>query len=251
MTFRILALSGVAAAALALAGCHPLVRVHHSGGFHSSGPITVLDKLDCPETEGRLTRTAAAADGQSCDYKGPDDEMVSLTRMVLPAGQTAQVALSPMEASLQGMIKRGAGTGLVNVTSDEGPNGDKANVDMPGIHIHSNGDKSQVKIFGVTVDSDNDKANVHVGSGSKQASVNADDHGATIRANDVSNGNTESVFILAGEPATPDGYHAVGYVARGPAAGPLVVAQFKTKREHHGDQHGDLDDLIARNAKTS
>ena len=253
MKLQILALSGVAAAALALGACHPLVRVHHSGAFHSSGPITVVDKLDCPETEGRLTRTAQAADGQSCAYSGPEDESVTLTRVVLPSGQTAQAALAPVETSLQGLIKRGGGAGLVNVTSDESGGNDKANVDMPGIHIHSDGGKSQVKIFGVTVDSDDDhnRATVHAGSGDKQASVNADDHGATIRANDASNGNVESVFILAGDPATADGYHAVGYIARGPAAGPLVVAQFKSKHEHHHDGHGDLDDLISRNAKTS
>ena len=253
MKLQILALSSVAAAALALGACHPLVRVHHSGAFHSSGPITVVDKLDCPETSGDLTRTAMAADGQSCQYKGPEDESVTLTRMVLASGQAPKDALAPLETALQGLIKRGSGTGLVNVTSDESNGGDKANVDMPGIHIHSDGGKSQVKIFGVTVDSDDDhdRATVHAGSGAKQATVNADDHGATIRANDASNGNSESVFILAGDPATADGYHAVGYIARGPAAGPLVVAQFKSKREHHHEDHGDLDELISRNAKSS
>ncbi len=254
MKLQILALGGVAAAALALGACHPLVRVHHTGGYHSSGPITVVDKLDCPDTEGALTRTAMGADGQSCAYKGPDDESVTLTRVVLVGGQSPQAALASTETALQGLIKRGAGNGLVNVTSDETPGGkDKDNVDMPGIHIHSDGGKSQVKIFGVTIDADDDhnKATVHAGSGDKQASVNADDHGATIRANDSSNGNTETVFILAGDPATPDGYHAVGYIARGPSGGPLVVAQFKSKHEHHHDHHDDLDDLISRNAKSS
>ena len=253
MKLQILALSGVAAAALALGACHPLVRVHHSGGFHSSGPITVVDKLDCPQTEGKLTRIAAAADGQSCQYKGPEAEDVTLTRVVLAAGQTPKAALTPVETALQGLIKRGGGTGLVNVTSDESAGGDKANVDLPGIHIRSDGGKSQVKIFGVTIDSDDehDKATVHAGSGDKQATVNADDHGATIRADDTSNGNVETVFILAGDPATADGYHAVGYIARGPAAGPLVVAQFKSKHEHQHGHQDNLDDLIRRNAKGS
>ena len=175
------------------------------------------------------------------------------TRVVLGAGQTPKAALTPVETALQGLIKRGGGTGLVNVTSDESAGGDKANVDLPGIHIRSDGGKSQVKIFGVTIDSDDehDKATVHAGSGDKQATVNADDHGATIRADDTSNGNVETVFILAGDPATADGYHAVGYIARGPAAGPLVVAQFKSKHEHQHGHQDNLDDLIRRNAKGS
>ena len=140
MKLRTLALCGVAATGLAFtSACHPFIRVHHHGFAHSSGPITVVDRLDCPQTEGKLTRTAMAADGQSCGYQGPNDETITLSRVVLN-GQTAQAALSPLETSLGGLIKRGAGNGLVNVTSDEGPGGDKANVDMPGIHIRSDGD---------------------------------------------------------------------------------------------------------------
>ena len=30
--------------------------------------------LDCPATQGELTRTAQAADGLSCDYQGPVGE---------------------------------------------------------------------------------------------------------------------------------------------------------------------------------
>jgi hypothetical protein len=251
MTLKIVALMTVATGALALGACHPVVRIHdHS--LHASGPITVVDKLDCPENEGKLTRTAASADGQSCDYSGPNDEVVNLTRVTVPTGQTPQSVMASAETALGGLIVQKQGQPEVKISADEKPGGDKANVDMPGIHIHADGDKSDVKIFGVNIHSDGDKADIHAGSGNKQADIHANGNGATIRANDNDNGNTEMVFVLAGDPATSAGYRAVGYIARGPAAGPLIVAQFKTKTEHHGDRdNGDLDDLIRRNAKSS
>jgi len=250
MKLRIIIIGGVAAAALSLGACNPIVRVHHHHDFHASGPITVLDRLDCPASQGRLTRTAAAADGQSCDYQGPDGESVTLTRVALN-GQTAQAAMAPLESALGALVTRRGGDHIVNVTTDDRNGTDQANVDLPGIHIHANGDKANVKVFGVTVNADNDKADVQAGSGAHQATVQADNGGATIRANDVSSGNAEMVFILAGDPATPAGYHAVGYIARGPSAGPLVVAQFRSKFGHHHDHDNrDLEDLIALNARS-
>ena len=37
--------------------------------------LKVVSKLDCPETQGNLKRTAAAADGLSCDYAGDGTEV--------------------------------------------------------------------------------------------------------------------------------------------------------------------------------
>ena len=44
-------------------------------------------------------------------------------------------------------------------------------------------------------------------------------------------------FILASDTPGPSGVRAAGYLARGPAVGPLVVASFKSKGSHRGGDH--------------
>jgi hypothetical protein len=54
-----------ASSTLALCACQP-------------GPIKARAALDCPVTQGDLTRTAAAADGKSCAYRASDGNEISL-----------------------------------------------------------------------------------------------------------------------------------------------------------------------------
>ena len=55
---------------------------------------------------------------------------------------------------------------------------------------------------------------------------------------------------LAADRPGPTAYRAVGYLARGPVAGPLVVASFKATDQHQ-DWRGDhdLNALLALNVK--
>ncbi|MDO8378428.1 MAG: hypothetical protein Q7T09_05490, partial [Phenylobacterium sp.] len=62
-------------------------------------PATLNAKLDCPATQGGLTRVSAAADGQSCVYRETDGAEVTLTRM--PVKGTARATLTVLENELK------------------------------------------------------------------------------------------------------------------------------------------------------
>ena len=88
---------------------------------------------------------------------------------------------------------------------------DKANIDLPGFHLHADGDKADIQMPGVHIDANGDKAQVNAGWGSHKAVVNADGNGAEVRAGDVTNGSANLTYVLAS--STP-GTH-------GPARGGL------------------------------
>jgi hypothetical protein len=73
-------------ALLGLAACTP------------SGPPKARAALDCPQRQGDLTRTAAAADGKSCTYRTSDGSDVTL-QLVATHGDP-RAALAALETSL-------------------------------------------------------------------------------------------------------------------------------------------------------
>ena len=149
----------LAGAALTLAACHP-PHIRRHAREAGEGLLTVNATLACPDKVGALTRTAQAADGQSCDYKGPDHEQAHIERLPLD-GLSAQAAVAPLEAGLRPLIPVRAGPNPTDVATsdddrdsdsgDEGDDGGHSKVDLPGIHVRAHGDKAQVKVFGITV----------------------------------------------------------------------------------------------------
>ena len=63
--------------------------------------LKVVSKLDCPETQGNLKRTAAAADGLSCDYAGDGTEV---TLRLVAVSNDPSKALEPIEAEVKGLF---------------------------------------------------------------------------------------------------------------------------------------------------
>jgi hypothetical protein len=76
--------------------------------------------------------------------------------------------------------------------------------------------------------------------------------GAQVTSEEIDRTNAELIYVLAADRRMPSGYWTVGYVAKGPANGPLVKAEFRTtqknRRIRDGD-HGDLGRLLDRNVK--
>ena len=248
-----------AVGAVALAGCveHTEYRQVAAVRAPHGAPLRTLAALDCPDREGTLTRTGQAADGQSCDYQGPEGRTVRLSLVALD-GRAPTEALAPLKAELRGLVP----VATVPVAPVErGEPGEHTRIDLPFFHVHTVGDHAEVKMFGVHVRADGDYADVKTSHGLKNTVVHAGPSGAEIVAEDVSGKNTSLVYVLAGKHAGPSGYEAVGYVAKGPAAGPLVVGEFRAPRGaedfggHGGARHiesgdhGDLDRLIERNLR--
>jgi len=269
MPRRLILFASFAAAVLVVAACH---RGHHRLTLGFAHPLVVGETLNCPIQQGRLTRISASADGHACAYHGDDGEDVQLTLTALN-GQTPGQMLAPTEVSLRGLLpgaigptswsapSRPAGVDhdegdshtkvdvpFVHVDADEHDGHDHAKVDVPFVHVDADDDKANVKVFGVSIHADNQNANINANWGSKSAVIKAGPHGAEIRASNLRHGSTDLVYILASDQAAPGGYHTVGYLARGPDAGPLVVATFKSRADH--DQHfhdHDLDQLMSLN----
>jgi len=233
----------LAGGALALSACSPPHR-------HAAAPLRTVSTLICPDTQGDLTRKSAAADGKTCVYGTSAGDQVTLQLISLDGGD-ARAALDPIETQLKTEVPAAvvAGASAAGDTDK-----DRVDINLPGIHIHANGDgHADVDANGVHVgghdhdgDSD-DRADIQVnGLGSKGVTVNADKGGAQIHVDEGGSG-VRVHYILASETPGPHGYRMAGYEARGPAGGPIVVAQVLAKSDHQDDLSHDIHALVSRN----
>ncbi|HEX3887740.1 MAG TPA: hypothetical protein VHW05_09605 [Phenylobacterium sp.] len=236
------------ATAVALTSC--AATLAHAGVRLDGPPLRAPAKLDCPATSGDLTRTTQSPDGQWCDYASQRGETVRL-RLAPLNGKTPWAALAPTRTQLHALVPVYR---EVPTDYDDGP-GDRADVDVPFVHVHADGDRADVRLFGIFhivghdhgADADKDADKDH---GRKHAVVHAGPRGAEVVADEVGHNNASLVYVLAGNHRYPSGYRAVGYIAKGPVSGPLVVAEFRGPENSHRDNDGgnnDIDQLIDRN----
>jgi hypothetical protein len=216
-------------------------------GMRPDGPpLRAPARLDCPADSGDLTRTGQASDGQWCDYTGRRGETVRL-RLTPLNGQTPSEALAPARAQLHALVPVYRKAMPVNYN---GGAGDSADVNVPFVRVHKDGDRADVRLFGIfhIVGHDHD-TDVDRDGGQEHTSVHAGLRGAEVVADKVGRTNASLVYVLAGSRRFSSGYRAVGYVAKGPVTGPLVVAEFRSPVNGHWDNDGghvDLDRLIDR-----
>jgi hypothetical protein len=249
---RIVLFGAVGASLFALGACAP--TVHYEGydvASPAGTPLHTLAALDCPAVAGALTRTAQAADGQSCDYRGPGGEAVRL-KLVALGGRKATEAMAPIRAELQTLVPLRI-TPVPPIARDAV--GERTDIDLPFFHVHTVGEHADVKIFGIKVQSEGEHADVKINSGGKHTIVHAGPGGAEVLAEDVNKTNASLVYVLTTDKGAPSGYSAVGYVAKGPVSGPLVVGEFRaTQKSHHGEyrsgDHNDIGRLIDRNTRS-
>lgn len=231
-----------AAVAVAMASAASLA---HAGVRPDGPPLRAPAKLDCPAETGDLTRTAQSPDGQWCDYAGQRGETVRL-RLLPLNGQTPSEALAPTRAQLHAL----APVYRTAMPANYSGTGDSADVNVPFVHVHKDGDRADVRLFGIfhIVGHDHD-ADVDRNRGQEHTSVRAGLRGAEVVADKIGRSNASLVYVLAGSHRYSSGYRAVGYVAKGPVTGPLVVAEFRSPVNSHRDNDGghlDLDRLIDR-----
>jgi hypothetical protein len=143
-------------------------------------------------------------------------------------------------ASATAEAKVGSGSGDQHDDSD-----DKVTVDLPGLHVRTEGDNANVNVMGMHVNVDEKSDTVRVrrepksGYGHRFA-VDANDNGAVIRMEQGNRTNIKATVKYAMEMPGAQGDRVVGYVARGPRTGPLVVATVRSKVNE--EDHGDLND---------
>lgn len=148
--------------------------------------------------------------------------------------------------------------------------GDGENVDvrLPGLRVKSEGDKADVRLPGISVKSDGDTANVRVGpitikaddrNGSSNVDIDANDTEVRVRSEGEASevrtrrkgGDVRATYILSDDEAPAGSWRMVGYEARGPHGGPLVIAVIRSKdaNDHrYDDVFDDAKALVRRNA---
>ena len=233
MKSQFLVIGVIGATALTLAGCQRHKRTEVVVGGHA---LAVSERLVCPEQQGAFHRTAQAEDGQSCDYVGSEDEQLQLKRLVLN-GEPATDRMNKLREELSTIVSlpahaSGDSATVVSKTTEGGDN-EHANIDLPGLHVKADGDKATVNLPGIHINAEGDVAHISTNIGAlKNAKIDANDDGAKIEADMTDAANVDLTWYVVAKAAGPKGDHMVGYYARGPKSGPLVVAQMHSKSDH-------------------
>lgn len=224
MNRPLLLLAGVAA--LGLAACdHP-----DAARQREANALKVVNTLDCPERQGELKRSTTASDGLSCVYTS---DRAEVTLRVLQIGEgTPSDALSPIEAELKALLPD-------VTTTPASPAAEEVNIRLPGVSIQAGESGAKVRAPGVEVNA------VDGGGAEVRATRNftARVSGEKGRGEGVS-----ARYILASDRDSGE-WKVVGYDARGPVGGPLVVGVVKVrdKQGEHDDIFEDVGDLVRHN----
>lgn len=242
--------------------------------------------LDCPMTQGDLTRTSAAPDGKACTYAARDGAEVTLQLVSLNGGvdgtlsniETVLLANraepeAKAEAAKDGEKTDAAATAEdAKATKEAISDADKAareaeadaeasvrveiGKDGKTEVVTEDGGETRVSLPGIHIVANDrdDTANVRVGP----LTVNAGEGGATVRirrdvrlrgeALNPEKRGVRATFIYTGKDL-PEGYRYVGYEAGGPKAGPITVAVVKSKSDHHDvdEVASDVRKLVRKN----
>jgi hypothetical protein len=251
MSKVVLTLSLMAVAVASLTACQRQKRAEIVVGGHA---LVVSARLVCPEHQGRLDRIAQTPDGLSCRYSAPNgaEVVLSKTRLdgrpvdeVLQATERDLAALLPTPPSLQ---QPGKSVVSNQVASEAGDHDSSENtrIDLPGLHIQTEGDNASVRLPGVNINARGDNAHISTGIGElKNATIDATDGAVRITSNMTDAGNADQTWMIATDAAGAAGWRTVGYVARGPLTGPLVLATVRSRAEHqHAHSgNGDIEDI--------
>jgi hypothetical protein len=128
-------------------------------------------------------------------------------------------------------------------------NGDDASVRLPGMRIETKGDQASVRIGGFHIDANDSDGSARVrasSGGGDSLSVNAQNNAAEIRTSAAGDA-TRTSWILSDNRETESGWRVVGFEARGPVGGPLVVATVRSKDNNRGRAFEDAKDLVTLN----
>lgn len=127
--------------------------------------------------------------------------------------------------------------------------GDDATVRLPGMHIETKGDQASIRIGGFHIDANDSTGAARVrgtGGNGESVSVNAQDDAAEVRTS-AGGETTRASWVLTDNRESKSGWRLVGYEARGPVGGPLVVATVRSRDGNRGRVFNDAKDLVTLN----
>jgi hypothetical protein len=221
----------LAASALALGACSPKSAVQRAS-------------LDCPASEGKLSRVSKSADGKACVYRGDDDTDVSLSLLAVNgdvglALKGVEDGLLPAPNEAEQVAVTASKDAGIHIDSDDNGGDDKVDIDIPGVRIVADNDKAAIKIGGMMVDAGGDGAVVRSQEDVRLKGEAMSRERRGIRAS----------YLRAGKNL-PGDWRYVGYEAAGPKSGPLAVATVHSKSGHDNGMtglNGDVKKLVRLN----
>lgn len=260
-----------ALAALTTACDNNSVRISSTRTVDSeaTGVLRVVEALQCPQTLGTLTRKGSAtAQGTVCTYVGPRGAEVIL-HLVSLSDTDSTTALKAFEDRLSAAMPRAsarideserdaaaaAAAADAAASSAEkasraaeqaAEEADRASVRLPGISIEADGEDASVNIGGFNVEANDEGANIDIRSGGDSVSVQANDTATVVRTSAAGDA-TRANWILTDNRPSVEGWRLVGYEARGPAGGPIVVVTVRSKDREGGDVFDDAKALVTLN----
>ncbi|AQR61492.1 methyltransferase type 11 [Brevundimonas sp. LM2] len=124
--------------------------------------------------------------------------------------------------------------------------GDTADVRLPGLTVNADGDRASVRIGNISINADDSRQSVDVASSDESVSVQAHDDAARIRTQAPGDA-VRTTYRLTDSRPSDAGWRMVGYEARGPAGGPIVVATVRSKERDSDGVFDSARDLVTLN----
>jgi hypothetical protein len=124
--------------------------------------------------------------------------------------------------------------------------GDRADVRLPGMSVNAEGDKATVRFGNFSIAADDTTQSVDISSDDESVSVQAHEDSAEIRTRGPGDA-TRTTYLLTDDRPAEAGWRLVGYEARGPAGGPIVIATVRAKDRDSDGVFDSAKDLVTLN----
>lgn len=198
----------------------------------------ILDQLrdslsaDMPQTSADLRASADAAQARiAADHAA---QQADAARIEADAAKAIADSVSPDRAAV-------SAPGVSIEARD-----DRATVRLPGLSVNADGDTASVRFGGLSINADNAGETVDVRSQDESISVQAHDDAAEIRTKAPGDAIRTTYLLTDSRPAN-EGWRLVGYEARGPVGGPVVIATVHAKDRESDDVVEAARDLVTLN----
>ncbi len=213
----------------------------HLVSLDGTTPNDALTGFENQLTES-MPETAAQMRGAQADAQRAEADAERAQADAEAAAENAEVAAREAEASAQSGDRAEVRLPGLSVDADD----EKASVRMPGMTVDADGDKARVRIGGFSIDANEGSHAVAISSSDESVSVQAHDDAAEIRTR-APGSATRVTYILTDNAASAAGWRLVGYEARGPQGGPIVVATVRAKDRDNDGVFDDAKDLVTLN----